>query len=200
MAKQYSEITKAHQAFIEQQQIFFVGTAGQSGRVNVSPKGMDSLRVLGPNRVVWLSVTGSGNESAAHVAENGRMTVMFCSFESAPMILRLYGEAGVVYPRDPDWDGLIGKFPPLPGTRQLFDLRVDIVQTSCGMAVPLYDYEGDSSAKRLRQREALNEWANKKGTDGVEAYWKEKNQVSIDGMPTHIFPRVILPSEILMTG
>ncbi len=181
MAKQYPQITDAHQAFIEQQRIFFVGTAGRSGRVNVSPKGMDSLRVLGPNRVVWLSVTGSGNESAAHVAENGRMTVMFCSFEGTPMILRLYGRAGVVYPRDPDWDGLTGEFPSLPGTRQLFDLQVDRVQTSCGMAVPLYDYEGD--------REALNQWACKKGPDGVEAYWKEKNQVSIDGAPTHIFPK-----------
>lgn len=181
MAKQYPQITEAHQAFIEQQQLFFVGTAGQSGRVNVSPKGMDSLRVLGPNRVVWLSVTGSGNESAAHIIENGRMTVMFCSFEGGPMILRLYGTAGVVYPRDPDWDGLIGKFPALPGTRQLFDLKVNMVQTSCGMAVPLYDYEGD--------REALNQWARKKGPDGVEAYWKEKNQVSIDGVPTHIFPQ-----------
>lgn len=179
MAKQYSEITKAHQDFIEQQQVFFVGTAGQSGRVNVSPKGMDSLRVLGPQRVVWLSVTGSGNESAAHVAENGRMTVMFCSFQGAPMILRLYGEARMIYPRDVDWEALIDGFPPLPGTRQLFDLQVNLVQTSCGMAVPLYEYQG--------QRDTLNQWAKQKGPDGIEAYWAEKNQVSIDDMPTHIF-------------
>ncbi len=179
MAKQYSEIMKAHQAFIEQQQIFFVGTAGQSGRVNVSPKGMDSLRVLSPQRVVWLSVTGSGNESAAHVAENGRMTVMFCSFQGAPMILRLYGEARVIYPRDAEWEALIGEFPSMPGTRQLFDLQVSLVQTSCGMAVPLYDYQS--------QRDTLNQWAKRKGIDGIEAYWAEKNQVSIDDMPTHIF-------------
>jgi hypothetical protein len=179
MAKQYEQITDTLRTFIEQQKIFFVGTAGCEGRVNVSPKGMDSLRVLGPNRVAWLSVTGSGNESAAHVAENGRMTVMFCSFEGAPMILRLYGEAKTVYPRDESWDALIGEFSEIPGTRQLFDLSVDLVQTSCGMAVPLYGYESD--------RNQLNNWAQQKGPDGIKAYWKEKNQVSIDGRPTHIF-------------
>lgn len=179
MAKQYESINEAHCRFIEQQKIFFVGSAGAAGRVNVSPKGMDSLRVLGPNQVAWLSVTGSGNESAAHAAENGRMTVMFCSFEGAPMILRLYGTARVIYPRDPHWDALSGEFPPLPGVRQLFDLQVNLVQTSCGMAVPLYEYQGD--------RDALNQWAKQKGPDGIEAYWAEKNQVSIDGMPTHIF-------------
>ncbi len=179
MAKQSECITEAHRAFIEQQKIFFVGTAGCEGQVNVSPKGMDSLRILGPNRVVWLSVTGSGNESAAHVAENGRMTVMFCSFEGAPMILRLYGRAKTVYPYSDCWEALVGKFPETPGTRQIFDLSVSMVQTSCGMAVPLYEYESD--------RTNLNTWAQKKGPDGIEAYWKEKNQVSIDGMPTHIF-------------
>ena len=179
MAKQYESIAEAHRTFIEQQKIFFVGTAGCEGRVNVSPKGMDSLRILGPNRVVWLSVTGSGNESAAHVAENGRMTVMFCSFEGAPMILRLYGSAKTVYPYSDDWQELVSKFPEMPGTRQIFDLSVSMVQTSCGMAVPLYEYENE--------RTQLNSWAQKKGPDGIEAYWKEKNQVSIDGMPTHIF-------------
>jgi hypothetical protein len=179
MAKQSEQITDSHRAFIEQQKLFFVGSAGCEGRVNVSPKGMDSLRVLGPNRVVWLSVTGSGNESAAHIAENGRMTIMFCSFEGAPLILRLYGEAKVVYPRDESWNELIGEFPVMPGTRQLFDLSVNLVQTSCGMAVPLYGYESD--------RTQLTTWAQQKGSDGIEAYWKEKNQVSIDGMPTHIF-------------
>ncbi|MEL6815473.1 MAG: pyridoxamine 5'-phosphate oxidase family protein [Cyanobacteria bacterium J06598_3] len=179
MAKQYPQITDQHQAFIQQQKMFFVGTAGAQGRVNVSPKGMDSLRVMGPNRVVWLSVTGSGNESAAHVAENGRMTVMFCSFEGAPTILRLYGQARAVHSRDRDWETLLGEFPPMPGVRQLFDITVDLVQTSCGMAVPLYEYAGD--------RDALNQWAHKKGPEGIEAYWQEKNKVSIDGKPTHLF-------------
>lgn len=179
MAKQFEQITAQHQTFIERQKVFFVGTAGQEGRVNVSPKGMDSLRVLGPNRVVWLSVTGSGNETAAHIAENGRMTVMFCAFEAAPTILRLYGRARAVYPRDADWQELISQFVELPGTRQLFDLSVELVQTSCGMAVPLYDYQSD--------RESLNDWAKKKGEKGIEAYQREKNLQSIDGKPTHLF-------------
>ena len=180
MAKQFDQITAAHQTFIARQRLFFVGTAAADGRVNVSPKGMgDSFRVLGPNRVVWLSVTGSGNESAAHVAQNGRMTVMFCAFEGAPLILRLYGEAETIYPRHEKWNSLITEFPAFPGVRQFFDLNVDLVQTSCGMAVPLYDFIGD--------RTALNEWAEKKGADGIARYWDEKNRASIDGMPTHIF-------------
>ncbi|MGB3790768.1 MAG: pyridoxamine 5'-phosphate oxidase family protein [Phormidesmis sp.] len=191
MAKQYEQITPQLQTFIEQQKVFFVGTAGREGRVNVSPKGMDSLRVLGPNRLVWLSVTGSGNETAAHIAENsaeegaengngtGRMTVMFCAFEGAPTILRLYGAARAVYPRDDSWATLSEYFTLLPGTRQLFDLTVELVQTSCGMAVPMYDYQGD--------RDRLNKWAQKKGPAGIEAYQREKNQVSIDGLPTYIF-------------
>ena len=180
MAKQFDQITAAHRTFIEQQKLFFVGTAAPDGRVNVSPKGMaDSFRVIGPNRVIWLSVTGSGNESAAHVAQNGRMTVMFCSFEGAPLILRLYGEAQTIYPRHEKWYELITEFPAIPGIRQIFDLSVDLVQTSCGMAVPLYDFVGD--------RTALNQWAEKKGPEGIEKYWDEKNRVSIDGLPTHIF-------------
>lgn len=179
MAKQFDQIQNVHQTFIEQQKVFFVGTAGVEGKVNVSPKGMDSFRILGPNRVIWLSVTGSGNESAAHIAENGRMTIMFCSFEGAPLILRLYGKAGTIYPRHEKWNELITHFPTIPGTRQIFDLSVDLVQTSCGMGVPEYDYKGD--------RTALNEWAEKKGPDGIADYWDEKNRASIDGMPTHIF-------------
>jgi hypothetical protein len=178
MAKQFGQINSTHQAFIDQQKIFFVGTAGATGRVNVSPKGMDSLRVLGPNRVAWLNVTGSGNESAAHVAENGRMTVMFCSFEGTPLILRLYGEARVVHPRDADWAELSGHFPALPGSRQIFDLSVDLVQTSCGMGVPLYDYG--------HNRDQLNQWAEKRGSEGIAAYWQEKNLVSIDGKETYL--------------
>lgn len=179
MAKQFAQIEAQHQTFIEDQKVFFVGTAAQSGRVNVSPKGMDSFRVLGPNRVVWLSVTGSGNETAAHIARINRMTVMFCAFESSPLILRLYGSARAVYPRDQEWNELAEGFPPLPGSRQLFDLSVDLVQTSCGMGVPMYDYQGD--------REALNQWASKKGPAAIEDYQRKKNQVSIDDFPTHLF-------------
>ena len=134
MGKQSSEITPILKEFIQKQPIFFVGTAGAEGRVNLSPKGMDSLRVLSPNRVLWLNVTGSGNESAAHVLENSRMTLMFCALEGPPLILRLYGSAQVFHSRDQEWNALLEHFPTLPGTRQIFALEVELVQTSCGMA------------------------------------------------------------------
>ncbi len=179
MGKQYEQISSVHQTFIEAQNLFFVGTASCDGRVNISPKGMDSLRVLSPNRVVWLSVTGSGNESAAHVAETNRMTLMFCAFEGRPMILRLYGQAEVVHPRDAAWSDLAGLFPDLPGTRQIFDLNVDLVQTSCGMSVPFFDY--------VSERDDLIRWAERKGEAKLVDYRREKNEVSLDGKPTYLF-------------
>jgi hypothetical protein len=181
MGQRYPELSQRHQDFIGAQKLFFVGTATADSRVNVSPKGMDCLRVLGTQRVAWLSVTGSGNESAAHVQLAPRMTLMFCAFEGSPMILRLYGNARVVHRGDEQWNELAALFPPLPGARQVFDLAIDLVQTSCGMAVPLFQYEGD--------REALNTWAEKKGPDGVRAYWAEKNQASLDGIQTGIVAR-----------
>ena len=181
MGKRYSEIPDKLKRFIEDQKIFFVATATADGRINISPKGMDSLRVLGVNRVVWLNVTGSGNETAAHVQENPRMTMMFAAFEGKPMILRIYGNARVIHKSDPEWKDMITLFRPLPGARQIFDLAVDLVQTSCGMGVPLYDYAGE--------REQLNEWANKKGEKGIKEYWKQKNQESIDGKPTRILEK-----------
>lgn len=177
MSKLYTEIPKKLQQFIENQKMFFVATATADGRINLSPKGMDSLRVLDPNRLAWLNVTGSGNETAAHVQENPRMTIMFTAFEDNPLILRVYGTAKAVHKEDPEWQLLFPLFPSLPGARQIFDLNVDLVQTSCGMAVPLYDYVGE--------REQLNTWAEKKGEEGVKAYWKETNRVSLDGKPTH---------------
>lgn len=181
MAQQYAEISEKLKQFIERQRIFFVGTAAADGRVNVSPKGMDSLRILDANRVIWLNVTGSGNETAAHVQESRRMTLMFAAFEGKPMILRLYGEAGVIHHNDPQWEDLCRHFELLPGARQIFDLSVDLVQTSCGMGVPLFDYQGD--------RELLNDWAIKKGEAGIRQYWQDKNQQSIDGRPTHIMEK-----------
>ena len=181
MAQRYDELSDTHIQFITKQKIFFVGTATAESRVNVSPKGMDSLRVLGPRRVVWLNVTGSGNETSAHVQQNPRMTLMFCAFDGPPMILRLYGTAAVVHQGDEPWRELVSLFPPLPGARQIFDVTLDLVQTSCGMAVPLMPYSGD--------RELLNEWAKKKGEAGLRDYWNEKNQLSLDGLPTNIFER-----------
>jgi len=178
MAQKFTEISDKQRAFIESQKIFFVGTATADGRVNISPKGMDSLRILDKNRVVWLNVTGSGNETAAHVQQNPRMTLMFTAFESDPLILRLYGQARVIHMNDPDWEELYTLFDPLPGTRQLFDLAVDLVQNSCGMAVPFFDY--------VEERDQLKDWAVGKGMEGIRAYWQEKNQRSIDGLPTNI--------------
>lgn len=178
MGKQYSELSERLSAFIAEQKIFFVGTATHDSRVNVSPKGMDSFRVLGPNRAIWLNVTGSGNETSAHVQQNPRMTIMFCAFDGAPMILRLYGVARVIHHNDPDWGTLYAHFPQIPGSRQIFDLTIDLVQTSCGMAVPTYDYVGE--------REQLVDWARKKGDEGLHDYWIEKNQQSIDQIPSHI--------------
>ena len=178
MGQKYSEILEKHSQFIKEQKIFFVGTATSDSRVNISPKGMDSLRVVDPRRVVWLNVTGSGNETTAHVQENPRMTVMFCAFAGNPLILRLYGKAKVIHRNDPEWNALFGFFEPIPGTRQIFDLSVDLVQTSCGMAVPYHTYGGE--------REQLKNWAEKKGPEGLKKYWEEKNQASIDGIPTNI--------------
>ena len=177
MSKLYKRITPKLQQFIEDQKIFFVATATADSRINLSPKGMDSLRVVNKNRVIWLNVTGSGNETAAHVQENPRMTLMFTAFEDNPMILRLYGEAKAIHTEDTEWQLLFPLFPPIPGARQIFDLKVDLVQTSCGMAVPLYDYVGE--------REHLNTWAAKKGQEGLREYWEEKNSISLDGKPTH---------------
>lgn len=178
MAQRYSEISDRLKHFIEAQKMFFVGTASADSRVNISPKGMDSLRVLDQNRVAWLNVTGSGNETSAHVQELPRMTIMFAAFDGAPMILRLYGTAREITEKDPQWESLYSLFPPLPGARQIFDLSVDLVQTSCGMAVPFYDYVED--------RELLSNWATKKGDEGIKKYWLEKNQESLDSKPTNI--------------
>jgi len=178
MATQYPEISDNIKNFILKQKIFFVATATTDSHINLSPKGMDSLKVINNNRVAWLNVTGSGNETAAHVQDSPRMTIMFTAFEGSPMILRLYGDARVIHPGDSDWDELYSRFNPLPGARQIFDLKVDLVQTSCGMGVPYFDYVED--------RELLNDWAIKRGEDKIKQYWLEKNQLSIDGIETHI--------------
>lgn len=178
MAKKYQELSGEHIRFIGEQKIFFVATATADSRVNVSPKGMDSFRVLGNSRVAWLNVTGSGNETAAHVQVDPRMTIMFCAFDGQPMILRLYGSARVVHRHDAEWGELFPLFKPIPGARQIIDLTLDLVQTSCGMGVPYFTYAGD--------RQSLSDWAENKGEGGLERYWEEKNQFSLDGIPTHI--------------
>ena len=178
MAKQYTEISEKLQQFIKEQKVFFVGTATADSRVNISPKGLDSLRILNSQRVIWLNVTGSGNETAAHLLENNRMTILFAAFEGKPLILRLYGRAKAIHHNDPEWAELYPLFNPLPGARQIFDLDIDLVQTSCGMAVPFYDFVED--------RQQLSQWADSIGEEGVAAYWEKNNQHSLDGKATHI--------------
>ncbi len=178
MGQRYEEISEKLAQFITQQKIFFVGTAAPDGRVNISPKGMDSLRVLDSKRVAWLNVTGSGNESAVHVLEHARMTLMFAAFSGSPMILRLYGSAKVIHRNDAGWRELFALFEPLPGARQIFDVAIDLVQSSCGMAVPFFDY--------VEERDQLRQWAIKKGEAGLRDYWTDKNQISLDGKETHI--------------
>ena len=183
MGQQYSELSDKLIEFIQSQKIFFVGTATAESRINISPKGMDSLQVINKNCVAWLNVTGSGNETSAHIQNNPRMTIMFATFEGNPMILRLYGEAQVIHKNDNEWSALFSLFNPLPGARQIFKLNVDLVQTSCGMAVPFFDY--------IEEREQLKNWAIKHGEAGIKEYWEKKNQISLDGIATHIVTKNI---------
>lgn len=178
MAQQYPALDETLSAFIQAQHLFFVGTAAHEGRVNVSPKGMDSLRILSPTRVTWLNVTGSGNETAGHLLDSNRMTLMFCSFEKQPMILRLYGSARTLHPRDTEWPEYLALFSPLPGARQIFLMDIELVQTSCGFAVPFMDFAGE--------RDTLRNWAEKRGEEALQNYWAEKNQRTIDGRETRI--------------
>jgi len=178
MGTVYEAIDDKLHAWISKQPMFFVATAPtEGGHVNLSPKGYDSFRVLSPTRVAYLDLTGSGNETAAHLLENGRITLMFCAFEGAPLILRLYGEGHTILPRDAEWQVLRPLFGPfIPGERQLTVVSVTSVQTSCGFSVPLFSYVGD--------RTQLTDWAEKKGETGLTEYWAEKNVRSIDGLPT----------------
>ncbi len=178
MAKRFDHIEDDHRAFIEAQHLFFTGTAAPDGRVNVSPKGMDCLRVLGPNRIVWLNWTGSGNETAAHLLQSDRMTLMWCSFETRPLILRAYGRARAIHPHDRAWAGLASHFNANFAARQIFDMAVEMVQTSCGYGVPLLEYRGE--------RDVLPRWAEARGPEGIRRYWAERNTTSIDGFPTGI--------------
>ncbi len=185
MARHHDRITAELAAFIARQPLFFVATAAAAGRINLSPKGVDgTLAVLGPDRVAFLNLTGSGNETAAHLKADGRITLMFCSFEASPLILRLYGRGRAVHRRDPDWADLDRHFPALPGKRQIVEVAVDSVITSCGFGVPRMGLDG--------QRPTLPDWAAAKGDDGIRAYWRDKNAVSFDGLPTGLLDDEVL--------
>ena len=179
MAKQFPAMTPAHQEFIAKQRIFFTATATAGSRVNVSPRPTDALRVLDDRTVLYLDLTGSGSETAAHLLADGRITLMFCAFEEPPNILRLYGR-GSSFPRTTsEYSSLLGsafyREEPL-GARQIVRIDIDLVQTSCGYGVPLFDYAGE--------RETLRRWAEHKGEAGLAEYWQLKNVRSIDGLPT----------------
>lgn len=178
MAEVFDEMTDRLQAFVRAQQMFFVASAPLSpdGHVNVSPKGLDSLRILSPKHVAYLDLTGSGNETSAHLRENGRITLMFCAFSGPPKILRLFGSGETVLPGSNRWEELRPLFGAYPGTRQIIDVHVTRVQTSCGYGVPLFDFEG--------QRDTMVRWANAKGPEGLQDYRAEQNTRSIDGLPT----------------
>lgn len=178
MAEKFEALTDKHIEFIRNQHIFFVGTAASEGSVNVSPKGMDSFRVINNSTVAWLNLTGSGNESAAHILEQSRMTIMFCSFDKQPLILRLYGQAKAIHPRDYEWAHLETLFPESSGARQIFEVSLELIQTSCGYAVPLYDL--------VKERPTLKKWADNRGREGIKEYWQEENTKSLDGKNTGI--------------
>lgn len=178
MGKQFDALQPDHLALIAAAPLFFVATAAAEGRVNLSPKGMDSLRVIHPTRLLWLNLTGSGNESAAHLALSARMTVMWCSFSTRPIILRAYGTARMVHHGDADWPDLAAQLPDQPGARQIVDVAIDLVQSSCGFAVPFMELAGE--------RPVLRDWAVDKGPEGLRDYWASRNRTSIDGLPTGI--------------
>jgi hypothetical protein len=176
MGKPQDAIDERLQDFIARQHVFFVGTAPTSreGHLNVSPKGLDTFRVLDSRTVAYLDLTGSGIETVAHLRENGRITIMFCSFEGPPKILRLHGRGRVVEPADGEWAELVGRFPGYPGARTVIVVDVERVADTCGFAVPVYEYRGE--------RSKLIEWCDGKGPEELEAYREKNNRASIDGL------------------
>jgi len=181
MGKFHDSIQEQHKDFIEKQRMFFVATAplAPETHINLSPKGMDSFRVLSPTRFAYMDIIGSGNETSAHILENGRITIMFCAFDGPPNILRLYGKGYTVLPTDPEWKELSAHFELQLATRQIIVADIHKVQTSCGFSVPLYEYAGE--------RDHAEKWAQKKGADGLEEYKKEKNRISLDGLHTPLY-------------
>ena len=177
MAKTYDGIDQRMAAFLCAQHVFFVGTApaGADGHVNVSPKGLDSFRILDPTTVAYLDLTGSGVETIAHLRDNGRITFLFCAFAGPPKIVRLYGRGEVVRPGDADFADLAARYPALPGVRSVIRVRLERITDSCGYAVPTYRYAGE--------RHQLLQWAERKGADGLATYQRVNNARSVDGLP-----------------
>jgi hypothetical protein len=182
MGKRFPELLPEHEAFIAKQHIYFVGSAPLQGdgHINLSPKGYDSLRILSASEAAYADLTGSGNETSAHLMENGRITIMFAAFEGQPMILRLYGKGRVLLPESAEWEAYSTLFPSYPGLRQIIAVSIREVQSSCGFGVPFFDYAGE--------RDTLIRWAETKG-ETIEDYWEDKNYASLDGLPTPLAVR-----------
>lgn len=177
MGKTFDTLDAALASFLAEQKLFFVATAplAREGHVNLSPKGLDSFRVLGPRRVGYLDLTGSGVETIAHARENGRITLMFCAFNGAPRIVRLYGRATIVEPHEDGFAELAARFPPLGGVRSIVVVDVTRIADSCGFGVPRFEF--------VAERHTLLDWAEKKGPNGVAEYQRNKNRTSLDGLP-----------------
>ncbi len=178
MAKVHPNISPDIQEWVMQQHLFFVATAplAADGHVNCSPKGLDCFRILGPQRVAYLDLTGSAAETIAHLRENSRIVFMFCAFSGPPKIVRFHGNGRVVTPESPEWDNLITLFPVQPGTRAVVVAEINRVSDSCGYGVPKYEF--------LETRDTHTRWATSKTETELQAYRKEKNQFSIDGLPS----------------
>lgn len=179
MAEQFPSITEKLDGFIARQHIFFVGTAATGTRVNVTPRSTVDLRITGPNEAMFLDRTGSSNETAAHMIADGRMTLMMCAVEGPPMILRLYGTGRMVRYDTPEFADLMAWHfagADTHAARQIFIQDIDLVQTSCGFGVPMFEFQ--------RERPSLVNWAGSKTEDDIRAYWAKKNAVSMDGLPT----------------
>lgn len=188
MSDFFDALDDSHIAMIARQPVFFVATAAEGARINLSPKGYDSFRVLSPTRVAWLDLGGSGNETNAHLIADGRITLMFCNFQQPALILRIYGRGDPVLPWERGWDELAGHFTLLPGTRQIFDIAVESVQTSCGWGVPMMKLE--------RERQTLI----KSHVQADPAVWAGKHKSrrrSIDGLPTRPTDRYIAGDPVV---
>jgi hypothetical protein len=186
MSQWFKGITPEMKRFIAGQKVFFVATAPSEGRINLSPKGMDTFRVLGEHRVIYLDITGSGNETAAHLLENGRITIMFCSFDKTPRIMRIYGYGRTIHPRDPEWNAYVAMFPAESGIRQIMEIDVESAMTSCGYGVPWME--------NLAERDTLRKYWQKRDGYALDAYQHKENQCSIDGLPTGLFEAVVTKS------
>ena len=177
MGRIRSEIDDEARKFIEAQRIFFVASAplDANGHVNLSPKGLDAFRILGPTTVAYVDFNGSGVETIAHLKENGRIVLMFCAFQGPPDIFRLYGHGRVVEPHEPEFAALAQSFLTCENARSIIVVELTRIKDSCGFGVPLFKYEGE--------REQLQAWARNRGPERLKAYREEKNRQSIDGLP-----------------